>query len=170
MLLLLLSFFSFPMECDDAFFFCFCLLLWEGEKKTDGVPLSLLWKNSCQEETKTSSCTEKEEKRRRMIFLFSFLFSEGRRKGMLCRFWRRRKRKTGKRKRGQISSLIPAFDTLSAAACDEEAVLLVCTVVDIVSEKHLISFFHDGGKSIINQKSTFLYPRFPRSSSLLIFS
>lgn len=45
------------------------------------------------------------------------------------------KKKNGKKKkRERASSLIPAFDTLSAAACDEEAVLLVCTIVDIVSE------------------------------------
>lgn len=148
----------------------YSFLFQEEEKKTDGVRLSLLWRNSCQEETKTYSFAEKEGKRRRMIFLFSFLFPERRRKGMLRRFWMGRKRKMGKRKREQAPSLVQAFDTLSAAACDEEVVLIVRTVVDIVSEKHLISFFHDDGKSIINQKSTFLYPRFPRSSSLLIFS
>lgn len=45
-------------------------------KKMDGIPLSLLWRNSCQEETKTSSCTEKEGKRRRVIFLFLFRFQK----------------------------------------------------------------------------------------------
>ena len=98
----------------------------------DGIPLSLLWRNSCQEEMKTFSFAEEEWKRRRAIFLFSFLFSEGKREGMLCRCWKRRK--NGKRKRGRASSLVQAFDTLSAAACDEEEVLLVCTIVDIVSE------------------------------------
>ena len=101
---------------------------------------------------------------------FFFLFCFQKEKEKECRAVAGREEKMGKRKRGQASSLVQAFDVLSAAACDKEVVLLVCTVVDIVSEKHLISFFHDGGKSIINQKSTFLYPRFPRSSSLLIFS
>lgn len=99
-------------------------------KKMDGIPLPLLWKNSCQEEMKTFSFAEEEGKRRRAIFLFSFLFSEGRRKGMSCRFWKRRK--NGKRKRGRASSLVQAFDVLSAAACDEEVVLIVRTVVDVM--------------------------------------
>lgn len=139
------------------------------KRKEDGwCPLSLLWRNFCQEETKMFSFAKKEGKRRRVIFLFLFCFQKEEEKE--CRAVAGREEKMGKRKRGRASSLVQAFDVLSAAACDEEAVLLVCTIVDIVSEKHLISFFHDGGKSIINQKSTFLYPRFPRSSSLLIFS
>lgn len=68
-----------------------------------------------------------------------------------------------KRKRGRASSLVQAFDVLSAAACDKEAVLIVHTVVDIVSEKHLISFFHDDGKSILTLHTTkvvgFFIPR-----------
>lgn len=66
------------------------------------------------------------------------------------------RKKNGKRKRGRASSLVQAFDVLSAAACDEEVVLIVRTVVDIVSEKHLISFFHDGGK--IHNKSEKYFP------------
>ena len=111
----------------------------------------------------------REEKKGDLSFFFSVFRRKKKRNAVP--FLEEEKKKNGKKKkRERASSLIPAFDTLSAAACDEEAVLLVCTVVDIVSEKHLISFFHDDGKSIINQKSTFLYPRFPRSSSLLIFS
>lgn len=58
----------------------YSFLFQEEEKKTDGVRLSLLWRNSCQEETKTYSFAEKEGKRRRMIFLFSFLFPEGKKR------------------------------------------------------------------------------------------
>lgn len=65
----------------------------------------------------------------------SFFFSVSRRKKEKeCRAVAGREEKMGKRKRGQASSLVQAFDVLSAAACDKEVVLLVCTIVDIVSE------------------------------------
>lgn len=41
----------------------YSFLFQEEEKKTDGVPLSLLWRNFCQEETKTFSFAEEEGKR-----------------------------------------------------------------------------------------------------------
>lgn len=107
----------------------------------------------------------REEKKDDLSFFFSV--SRKKKKRNAAPFPDVERKKNGKRKRGRASSLVQAFDVLSAAACDEEVVLIVRTVVDIVSEKHLISFFHDGGKSIINQKSIFLYPR---SSSLLIFA
>ena len=43
----------------DVFFFLF----YEREKKMDGIPLFLLWRNFCQEEMKTFSFAEEEGKR-----------------------------------------------------------------------------------------------------------
>ena len=135
--MLLLSFFSSPMECDDAFFFVKeerCILFpFLRKRKEDGWHslVSALEKFLSGRNEDVFLHGERREEKKGDLSV-SFLFSEGRRKGMLCRFWRRRKRKMGKRKRGQISSLIPAFDTLSAAACDEEVVLIVRTVVDVM--------------------------------------